>query len=426
MPNDSDFSLQSRRQFLARLGLGAAATWTLPLFLERTFGALEGDAPTSTQALTGKDAPILVVLQLAGGNDGLNTLVPYADDLYHRARPALGFAAGQVLKIDGHLGFHPALAGLKSLHDEGLLATIQGVGYPNPNRSHFRSTEIWQTASESDQTARHGWLGRYFDHACEGSDASVGVALTNEMPQSFAAANPTGICLPTNKRRFNDRGDNGEELDADMGGSSIDMLGGGSASQLSPLDYLRRTSLDGKMSHQKISAILEKNPAPAGFPNNALAHQFSTISRLIAGGLSTRVYYLSLGGFDTHNRQQGTHQRLMETLGSSMNAFVREMQRQGNYQRVMLLTFSEFGRRVAENASGGTDHGTAAPMFVTGGTVAPGIHGTAPNLADLDHGDLKYSTDFRGIYGSILDQWLRTDSQKILQGKFASQNFIKA
>ncbi|MEO7933913.1 MAG: DUF1501 domain-containing protein [Chthoniobacterales bacterium] len=423
MNNDSNFSLQSRRQFLTRLGLGAAATWTLPIFLDQTFGALENAAPTLTQALTGKDSPILVVLQLAGGNDGLNTLIPYSDDNYHRVRPHIGVAPEKILRLDDHLGLHPNLTGLKTLHDEGLLTTIQGVGYPNPNRSHFRSTEIWQTASDANISEKHGWLGRYFDNACQGCDPTVGVSLSNEMPQAFTAATPTGICLPTNNRRLNDKG---EEEEMEAGGSSIDMLGGGSRSKLSPLDYLKRTSLDGKMSNKKISAILQKIPAPLGFPNNELGQQFSTISRLIAGELPTRVYYLSLGGFDTHNNQQPTHERLMGTLSSSITAFVREMQRQGNYQRVMLLTFSEFGRRVAENASGGTDHGTAAPMFLTGGAIAPGVHGKAPSLTDLDHGDLKYTTDFRSIYATVLDKWLKTDSRKVLQGKFAMQDFVKA
>ncbi len=424
MNNDTNFSLQSRRQFLTRLGLGAAATWTLPIFLDQTFGALESDAMHHTQAITGKDSPILIVLQLAGGNDGLNTLVPYSDDNYHRLRPRIGVDPKKIHRLDDHLGLHPNLTGMKALHDEGLLTVIQGVGYPNPNRSHFRSTEIWQTASDANISEKHGWLGRYFDNACAGCDPTVGVSLSNDMPQAFTANTPTGICLPTNIR-LNERGDE-ETVEMDNGGSSIEMLGGASHSKLSPLDYLKRTSLDGKMSNKKITAILQKVPAPTGFPNSELGQQFSTISRLIAGELPTRVYYLSLGGFDTHHSQQPTHERLMETFSSSITAFVREMKRQGNYQRVMLLTFSEFGRRVAENASGGTDHGTAAPMFITGGAIAPGIHGKAPSLTDLDHGDLKYTTDFRSIYATVLDKWLKTDSQKILQGKFATQDFVRA
>src|SRR6516162_1046463 len=191
-------TLQTRRKFLRTSVLGAAATWTLPVFLEKTFFALDAlAADATTQAVTGKDGTILVVLQMAGGNDGLNTVIPYADDAYHVARPRLRFSADQVLKINNHIALNPRLAGLKSLYDEGHLAIVQGVGYPNPNRSHFRSTEIWQTASGANEIESYGWLGRYFDNACAGCDATVGVSIGRQMPQAFAAKNPTGISLDT-------------------------------------------------------------------------------------------------------------------------------------------------------------------------------------------------------------------------------------
>src|SRR5216110_1329005 len=187
-------TLQTRRQFLRTSMLGAAATWTLPVFLEKTFFALDAMAADAlTQTLTGKDGTILVVLQMAGGNDGLNMVVPYADDAYHRARQHLGFAADKILKIDNYLGLNPKLTGLKALFDESHVAIVQGVGYPNPNRSHFRSTEIWQTASDADRNETHGWLGRYFDNCCSGADPTIGVAIGEEMPQAFAAKNPIGI-----------------------------------------------------------------------------------------------------------------------------------------------------------------------------------------------------------------------------------------
>src|ERR1700757_1216941 len=187
-------TLQTRREFLRTSMLGAAASWTLPVFLEKTFFALDAmAADAATQAVTGKDGTILVVLQMAGGNDGLNMVVPYADDAYHVARPRLRLAADQVLKIDNHIALNPKLAALKSFYDDGHLAVVQGVGYPNPNRSHFRSTEIWQTASDADRTESEGWLGRYFDNCCSGADPTVGVAIGEETPQAFAAKNPTGV-----------------------------------------------------------------------------------------------------------------------------------------------------------------------------------------------------------------------------------------
>src|SRR5437868_1016644 len=189
-------TLQTRRKFLRTSALGAAATWTLPVFLEKTFFTLNAMAADAmTQAMTGKDNTILVVLQLAGGNDGLNTVVPFADDTYHRARPQLALAADKILKLDSYAGLNGKLAGLKSLYDEGEVAVVQGVGYPNPNRSHFRSTEIWQTASDANEIASEGWLGRYFDNCCSGADPTVGVAISEQSPQAFSAKNPIGVTL---------------------------------------------------------------------------------------------------------------------------------------------------------------------------------------------------------------------------------------
>src|ERR1700719_4616666 len=187
-------TLQTRRKFLRTSMLGAAATWTLPVFLEKTFFALDAMAADAlTQSVTGKDGTILIVLQMAGGNDGLSMLVPYADDGYHRARPRLGFAPDNVVKVDNYIGLNPKLTGLKSLFDEGHVAIVQGAGYPNPNRSHFRSTEIWQTGSDANQIAAEGWIGRYFDSCCSGADPTVGIVIGGEMPQAFAAKTPTGV-----------------------------------------------------------------------------------------------------------------------------------------------------------------------------------------------------------------------------------------
>ena len=192
----NEITLQTRRQFLRTTVLGSALTWTVPAFLADTFAALHSEAADSgTQIVTGKDATILVVLQMAGGNDGINTVVPYTNDYYRNARPKLGLSAQQVLNLNGEIGFHNALAGFKNLYDAGHLAVVQGVGYPNPNRSHFRSTEIWQTASDANRVEKYGWLGRYFDNACAGCDPAVGVDIGGQMPQSFYAQTPTGISL---------------------------------------------------------------------------------------------------------------------------------------------------------------------------------------------------------------------------------------
>src|SRR6266436_1576671 len=431
-------TLQTRREFLRTSMLGAAATWTLPVFLEKTFFALDAIAANAvTQTATGKDGTILVVLQLAGGNDGLNTVVPYADDAYHRARPRLALPNEQILTIDHHVGLNPKLAGLKSLYEEGHLAIVQGVGYPNPNRSHFRSTEIWQTASDADRNETHGWLGRYFDNCCSGADPTIGVAIGEEMPQAFAAKNPTGVTFSRPEQfrwRASEPGSghmsaeetffrqlNGfdeESTPAPTDGASIGTLPGTSKSDLSTLDFLQRTALDAQLSSDKILAIARRYKSSVTYPQGQLAASLNIIARMIAGGLPTRVYYASQGGFDTHAGQINTHERLMGEFNDAVSAFVADLKQQGNFERILLMTFSEFGRRVQENANGGTDHGAAAPMFVLGGGTKPGLFGKYPSLTDLDHDDLKFNTDFRNVYGTVLDRWLKAPSQVVLGRKF--------
>jgi uncharacterized protein (DUF1501 family) len=432
-------TLQTRRHFLRTSMLGAAATWTLPVFLEKTFFALDAMAADAlTQTVTGKDGTILVVLQMAGGNDGLNMVVPFADDAYHRARPRLAFAPENILKLDDYAGLNPKLTGLKSLYDEGHLAVVQGVGYPNPNRSHFRSTEIWQTASDANRNLSEGWIGRYFDNFCAGADPTVGIAVGEEMPEAFAAKTPTGITFSRPEQfRYRTSGprsgrmsaeefffrqlnesEGGDAALAPSNGASVGAIAGRTESRMSTLDFLQRTALDAQMSSDKILEIARKSKSTVVYPPGQLAASLNIIARMIGGGLGTRVYYASQGGFDTHAGQLNAHERLMGELNDAVATFVSDLKQQGNFERVLLMTFSEFGRRVAENANGGTDHGAAAPMFVLGGTVKPGLFGKYPSLTDLDRGDLKFNVDFRSVYGTVLDQWLKAPSEKVLGRKF--------
>jgi uncharacterized protein (DUF1501 family) len=439
-------TLQTRRQFLRTSMLGVAATWTLPVFLEKTFFVLDAMAADAlTQTVTGKDGTILVVLQMAGGNDGLNMVVPYADDAYHRARPRLGLAADKILKIDNYLGLNPKLTGLRALFDEGHIAIVQGVGYPNPNRSHFRSTEIWQTASDADCNITDGWLGRYFDNCCAGADSTVGVAIGEETPQAFAAKTPTGVTFsrpeqfrwrssePKNGnmsaeemlfRQLNESGASEDAAIIAADGASIGAIPGNAKSELSTMDFLQRTALDAQLSSDKILAIARKYKSSVPYPQGRLAVSLNIIARMIAGGLPTRVYYASQGGFDTHAGQINAHQRLMGEFNDAVTTFVTDLKQQGNFERVLLMTFSEFGRRVAENANGGTDHGAAAPIFILGGAVKPGLLGKYPSLVDLDHGDLKFNTDFRSVYGTVLDRWLKAPSDKVLGRKFPALTIV--
>jgi len=426
-------SLHTRRTFLRSTALGGALSWTVPSFLAGTFDRLHAEAADRpTQAVTGKDAPILVVLQMAGGNDGLNTVVPFADDHYHRARPRLGLKPDAVLKLNDTTGLHPALKGLKSLHDDGLLGVIQAVGYPNPNRSHFRSTDIWMTASDSNRFENLGWLGRYFDNACAGSDPTVGISVGRQSPLAFAARQPTGVAVESSGGgRGRDRredmagmadeaGDDPAMLTDSAGaGGSIDMVSG-SADHTSPLDFLERTTLDARVSSEQIRAVTAKTRKSASYPASRLANDLKLVAQLIAGGMPTRVYYVSQGGYDTHTNQAPAHQRLLGELGDALQAFVADLQALGQLDRVLVMTFSEFGRRVAENASGGTDHGAAGPLFLLGRRIKPGLLGAAPSLAsrDLLKGDVRFQTDFRAVYAGVLEQWLQTASAPVLGRRF--------
>lgn len=435
----SKISLKTRREFLRTSALGGALSWTVPTFLANTFATLHAAAADSaTQIVTGKDAAILVVLQLAGGNDGLNTVVPFADDHYHQARPRIGLAGAKVLKLNDALGLNPNLAGFKSLYDAGQLGIVQGVGYPNPNRSHFRSTEIWQTASDAERFEADGWLGRYFDHTCAGCDPTVAVTIGGQMPQAFAAKQPKGICfsnpqnyrflkagqpgpgemdtIETAYRKLNDA----EEMTMENSGGSIGAIHGAPRPAGSPLDFIERTALDAQVSSDRIRAIAARGRSQATYPQSQLANSLKLVAKLIGGGMATRVYYVSQGGYDTHTNQAGAHDRLLAELGDSVQAFVDDLKAQGNLERVLVMTFSEFGRRVGENASGGTDHGAAAPMFVIGNKVKAGLLGKAPCLApsDLNQGDLKYTVDFRSVYAGVLEAWLKTSSEPVLGRKF--------
>jgi uncharacterized protein (DUF1501 family) len=432
----NEITLQTRREFLRTTVLGSALSWTVPAFLANTFSALHADAADSaTQIVSGKDSTILVVLQMAGGNDGLNTVVPYTNDFYHKARPKIGLSPQQILNLNGEIGFHGAMSGFKELYDSGNLAVVQGVGYPNPNRSHFRSTEIWQTASDSDKIEKYGWLGRYFDNCCSGADPTVGVTIGNQLPESFFAKTPTGICFNNPQSyRFMANGEATEESykklnEAEMSGPAPDENSGGSIGSLAAgmpmqggraVDFIERTALDAQMSSDEVRGIASRVQNQATYPSSQLGNSLKLVAKLIGGGLPTRIYYVSQGGYDTHTNQIATQQRLLEDIGDSTKAFVDDLKAQGNMQRVLVMTFSEFGRRVTENANGGTDHGAAAPIFIIGNKVKAGLLGKYPSLApqDLFEGDIKYNMDFRNVYAGVLENWLKTKSAPILGRQF--------
>lgn len=438
--------MHTRRDFLRSTVLGASAAWTVPMFIERTFGQLhEGAKDLATQPVTGRDGTILVVVQLAGGNDGLNTVAPYGDDAYHRARPKLAKKAGDLIKLSDYCGLNASMPFLGSLFKEGRLGVVQGVGYPNPNRSHFVSTSIWETADPANRSGT-GWLGRYFDNACPGADPTVGISFNKTQPESFGALKNPGVCLNTPElyRWIHGGGqqDQAEQFFASLNqpdpdheteatdGASIATPAGGKPGVIageSNLDFLERVALDARVSSKQILEIAAKHRTQVPYDGTPIARNLNLVARMIAGGMPTRVYYVSHGGFDTHNQQLNSHDRLLGQLDAALKSFFLDLKTQGNDQRVVLMTFSEFGRRVQENASAGTDHGKASCLFLAGPAVKGGLHGTYPSLTKLSEGDLMHTVDFRSVYATLLQDWLKAPALKpILGGDFDKLPLLRA
>jgi len=414
MKNRPNLLPSTRREFLQRgaqgIGLLAFARYA-PSFL---VSAASADVPAPR-----RDMPILVLVQLAGGNDGLNTVVPYTDDLYYHLRPSLAVPKDKVLRLDDHVGLNPACAGLHQLAQDGKLAIVQNVGYPNPNRSHFRSTDIWETASDSNEFVSTGFVGRYFDNCCSGAPANgspLGVHLTSEVPEVFFGdrEHPTFGVPPYGGGRPRN-----ENL-----GLLEQLLRQPGAAENESASYLRHTMMDALVTERKVAGLLDGYQSGAEYPRNAFASELRNVAALIAGGLSTRVYFVSLGSFDTHVNQQGRQEALLKTLGDGLAAFQRDLEAHQLAEQVLVMTFSEFGRRPMENDGKGTDHGTAAPLFVMGAKVKGGLHGTPPNLAIDRNQDLTYRIDFRQVYATVLDRWLGGDSAAVLGHKFEPLPFI--
>ena len=358
----------------------------------------------------------LVVVQLGGGNDGLNTVIPYENDLYYNARPTLGIRPQSgILTLDKGLGFNPRMTGLKNLFDQGQVAVLNSVGYPNPDRSHFRSMDIWQSASAADQYVGTGWLGRYLDASCAGCqlpydalevDDTLSLALKGAQRKGLAVKNPAKLHQITHNQFIAQVG-----KEPGAGSSELDYLYKTLAETTSSADYLYETS---KVYQSKTT-----------YPNTEFGKNLRTTAELINSGIESRVFYVSLAGFDTHVRQQEQQGRLLGDLSAGLSAFAEDLQQAGNLNSTLVMTFSEFGRRVSQNASNGTDHGTANNVLLLGGALkTPGIVNDAPNLADLDQGDLKYQLDFRSVYATVLRDWLGADDTAILGSEFARLNGV--
>jgi uncharacterized protein (DUF1501 family) len=416
-----EFTMDATRRELIRLGLGSSALLasglTVPMFLARSAAALASDGAVLSKGR------ILVVVQLNGGNDGLNTVVPYGDDEYRKQRPTLQISSKEVLKVDDHIGVHPALSDFAKLLEQQRLAIVQSVGYPNPNRSHFESMAIWNTGRLDTDKATPGWLARALDQraglVAEGDTPGLHIHDASALPRALAGGRqmiPSLARLEQFRRRLGVP----EEADPASQTAAIGRLAQESRGEPgSLLQFIERCRLITYASSARLERVHQDQAAVPGYSNYyGLARRLLLIAQLIKAGLTTSIYYTQLDGFDTHGGQLVRHQQLLRELGISLRAFLDDLEMAREADRVLILVFSEFGRRLAENASGGTDHGTAAPVFLLGRPVNAGLHGPYPDLSRLADGDPKYAIDFRSVYATVLERWLHVPSRDVLGAVF--------
>jgi len=403
----------SRREFLKSTLIACGPT--VPMFLARSAGSL------AAQPEARRDGRILVVVQLDGGNDGLNTVVPFRDETYRRLRPRLALPTRDLHRLNDDLGLHPNLADLRRLHEDRKLAIIQGVGYPNPNRSHFESMAIWNTARLDPDRATLGWLARTIDRRSDTTGDAPAVHIGESLiPQALAGGRrqtPSVARLDQFRRRL---GMPDGPAAREQRGALDQLVRQETSPEGSLLQFVQRAQAITYASSARVEDVVRTSgQSTSRYPAYGLAHRLQSIAQLIKAGLQTSIYYTQLGGFDTHADQTYSHESLLSEVAASLKAFLGDLEQAREASRVVVLVFSEFGRRVQENASGGTDHGTAGPVFLLGPRVVPGLHGTPPDLANLVDGDPVHNIDFRQIYATLLERWLDFPSAAILGRHFA-------
>jgi uncharacterized protein (DUF1501 family) len=405
----------TRRDFLIKGATTVAVGLAVPPWLAKMVwaeGALPAGGPIANRSL--------VVIQLTGGNDGINTVIPYSDAAYIANRPTIGVPEAQILTLSDSVGLHPMMTGVKQLYDQKQVAIVQGVGYPNPNRSHFRSMEIWQTAIP-DRIEPEGWVGRYLDAIRDGRTSPLtGINIGDEASEAFQSAHaavPTIQGLANFGFVFPHTAD-GDERTAIL--RKIQTTDGSTPYG----GFFRQTAMETYESADQIRAGITKYQSTVVYPTDSFGKGLQQIAMLIAAGLGTRVYYISTSGFDTHTNQARRQPVLLKSISDGLLAFQQDLAQMGQADQVLTLAFSEFGRRVHENAGGGTDHGTASEMYIIGSQVKGGLYGAYPSLGDLDEGDLKFNTDFRAVYATVLDRWLGANSEVVLGSRFEDLQFV--
>ncbi|WP_425617255.1 DUF1501 domain-containing protein [Anatilimnocola sp. NA78] len=392
---------RTRRQFLADAAATTATAGLVSLASSTPLFLLQSAASGAEQ----KGENILVVVQLTGGNDGLNTVIPYKDERYRRSRPSLAQDASSLIKLKDDLALHASLRGFGKIWEAGQLAIVQGVGYPNPNRSHFESMDIWHTATLKQTDRTSGWLGRTFDQLRVAGTTELSspamhlggdvqpLALASRDVPTPSISSLAQFKLQTGKSETERQAVEAAMTTARSSGNDL-------------LNFVTTRSTAAVKLSNRLQEATKEYSTSVQYPASSLAEKLKQVAQLIDAGLGTRVYYVTLDGFDTHSDQAVAHANLLQQLGDALAAFQEDLKLHGHDGRVASLVFSEFGRRVQENSSRGTDHGAAAPVFLLGTKIKPGLIGKHPDLGDLDDGDLKYHTDFRSVYASLLTNWL--------------------
>ena len=420
----TDQNAYTRRQFL-RSGLAMVSTVsTVPIFLSRSSSVLAQSTGILPSNPGVPEDRVLVVIQLSGGNDGLNTVIPYGFDDYYKNRSGIAVREKELIQLDTQtgIGLHPSLRPISEMVGDGLAGIVQGVGYPNPIRSHFASMDVWHTGDTLSNKGE-GWVGRAMDTLHDKEDTALScISLGSEAPLATMGkvVKPVTFEKPEMFRW------SGRDLHEALS-ESYDELNQSSAvmDESDPAAFILRTAMDAQVASERVRKAVNQKPVTQ-FPANGLARQLKMVASMIKAELPTRVFYVAMGGFDTHANQTAQHARLLDEFAQSVSAFYAELKATGHQSRVVTIAFSEFGRRVKQNASSGTDHGTAGPMFVFGEHVTPGLIGTHPSLQDLDDGDLKYQIDFRSVYASVLDNWMKIDSTATLGKAYKHAGVLKA
>jgi uncharacterized protein (DUF1501 family) len=394
-----------------RFLLGAVSGLAVVANVDHVFARALAETPLP--GLPGSGDRVLVLVNLQGGNDGLNCVVPHGNPAYFSLRPTLAVPKSDVLAIDANVGFNPSMKSLKAMYDKGMVAVVEGVGYPDPDHSHFRSTEIWQTAAP--KTYEHtGWLGRYLDEAGLPKNLFNGVALAQILPEVLVAnaADVPAIAQLGGYGLVSDR-------NASARRTYTELVNDNRFPFSSPyLAHVAEIEDDAQRGSQELPKLIAGYKTDASYPATALGRSLALAAQIIGGKTGTRVLYVQQGSYDTHVSQKATQDRLLGELSDAVAAFYQDLAAHGNDKRVLTMTFSEFGRRIEENGSRGTDHGEASPLFLIGGGIKGGLYGTAPDLANTNMGNVRFNTDFRSVYATVLERWLGHTSSRILGGTY--------